>query len=96
MTRTETSSIAELRAAVCEMDRISQHAFAQIEAVAKLAADAMRPRAGCDLQHGSSDDGPHPTALRTALQMIIERAEDGMNAINVAAEEVGANYREEA
>ena len=71
-----------LSAAVEDIDALSQEAFTEIAALARLAVRAIK-----------SGDHDAITDAVIALQAIQTRARDGENDINALAEQVGCNYK---
>lgn len=68
------------------IDGMSQDAFERIRAIARLTLLAMETKAGCN----SLDD------IGFALEAIRSLAVDTMSCINYEAENVGANFKDEA
>lgn len=74
-----------MEAAIMQMDALSQECFSKIEAIARLALLALETPRG----HREIDSIAH------ALEAIQGCASDGMNSINVEAEDFGLNYVDE-
>ena len=74
--------LTRLRAAVSDIDCLSQQGFGQIAAIARLALMSMEVPAAYR----------HPDVLATAMDAILNIAKDIQNCINAAAEDVGCNY----
>jgi hypothetical protein len=81
----EPATLSELKSAVRTMDRHSQVAFDEIEALAEVADAALT----------QVDTTKVRTHLRTLMGSISYKAQDAMNEINSAAERVGCNYKED-
>lgn len=80
----ECNDIEKLRAAVTDMDCLSQGGFSEIAAIAKLAL--------ASLEH--PDGYLHSENIAHALRAIWVKADEVENCINYNAEEVGCNYRD--
>lgn len=76
------SELDRLRAAITDMDSLSQHGFSQIASVARLALLAME----------TPEAARNPDRLADAFELIWTIAEDVQNCINARAEELGCNY----
>lgn len=75
-----------LKAAITEMDALSQNGFSEIAAIANLALLALEHR-----------DAPHRMEhIAYAFSAICGVAECAENCINSQAEEVGCNYIDQA
>ena len=75
-------SEGKLRAAIIDMDALSQSGFSEISAVARLAL----------LSFENPESYQHPELVIQALRSIWGKADDIENCINGRAEEVGCNY----
>lgn len=75
-----------LRDAVENMDALSQAGFCEIATLARLTLNSMETVTGCQ-----DIDG-----IARVLQVIAGRADDAMNLINCAAEDVGCNHVDQA
>jgi hypothetical protein len=79
-----SATLSELESAVRTMDRHSQVAFEEIEALAEVACAALT----------QADTPKVRTHLRALMDSISYKAQDAMNEINWAAEKVGCNHKE--
>lgn len=81
-----TPTTNQLREAITEIDSMSQGAFSEIAALAKLALASLETPAAYD----------DPEGMVYVLSAIREKAKATENLINCAAEDVGCNYKDEA
>lgn len=82
----KSDELDKLRQAVNLMDCLSQDAFSRIRGVCRLALQAMEQHAA----PVSMED------LAQALRQIDQAADEAESCINVEAEKVGENYKDEA
>lgn len=85
MTKVENSRVQELEETVNTIDQLSQGGFSEIAAIASLALIALETPDGWR----SIDD------IVTVLETIRKKAKKVENLINVEAEQVGCNYKDE-